>query len=1200
MRKDLFRSVKNSMTRFISIVAIIALGISFFVGMKSASPDMKKTANDYFCKNNLMDIEVYSSIGFTSEEIEKISAVEGIRAADGVKSADTLIFVGENGIVNASNGAAMACRVMSMDFKRAADFCESGSADDSYINRIDLVDGRFPEKKNECVVDSRAAETYSDLSIGSVITLVGDGVNLNDTFNTVNYKIVGTVSSPMYISFERGTTAVASGTLGMYLYVSENCFSQEYYTGAYAVIDNKENYDVYSDEYRQFVEQTGKKIEAISQPSITSRLADIKAEYTKKIKDGEASYKTLENETKKELEAALKKIDDIQDYIDNGGGDIASQKKQLESRVKSAEAQLAASKESYNASKTAYEKDKAEARDKDNEFTGSEKAKQIYNDYLRKQQADRKEIDKLKSTLETYKNNRDSAKSSWDRAESNYQSACRSVENKETDLNSAKELLSKYQKQKDEWTEESTVSLDTINARIREYTTKTNTLSKELENLKTKRTESDNTRKNAESAYNDAVSQVDSMEITIREREQTYAENQVVLSGYADDIRRLEEGKAALTIFKNQISRSEKALLASKIAITESQLRLYYEESTGKQNLTAAEANLKAAKTRLETAEANYAKTEHDVRIQLSNAQGDIEKAKLFLDELNSSVWTISYQNELQGHESYGQSLENINAIANVFPVFFFVIAAFMCLATMTRMVQEERMQLGTLKALGYGNSKILLKYYMYASLACAAGSAAGIAAGTFIFPKAVDSAYGMMYNLPPVKIRFNLFYILCGVVFSFAVTLIATRFACRSELKIQAAHLMRPKTPLPGKRIFIERFSTIWNTLSFGSIVTMRNMFRNKRRMVMTIAGVASCATLILSAFGLSNSVDKIISAQYGEDGVAGYDLTVTLDEAQIPNESETLEEIKKDIRVKNAMLLVTQTMTAFSPENPDGANLTAHVVTPEKTAGLSAFYLLRSRTNHNSIELTDDGAVISEKLSSDTGVKKGGTLILRNTNGYEYPVTVSAVTENYLEHYIYISPVYHVKVFGEAPEYKNIVLDLENFTVSGDEQNLADDLLAFNNVTGISSTDIMIESFNAVIDRLDVVIIIFIVSAGLLALIILYNLTNISVQERLREIATIKVLGFTDSEITSYVYRENIFLTAVGILAGLIGGTILHRAVINIAEVNVAMFGREIYWWSYLLTIIMTAAFAAGVCFLVHRKLQKLDTVSALKSVE
>lgn len=1185
--------------RFISIVAIIALGISFFVGMKSASPDMRDTANDYFSENNLMDLQINSTIGFTKKEVKKISAVDGVKAAEGVKYADTLVFSGENGIVNASNGAAMACRVMSMDFEKAKKFTETGEADEKYFNRVTLVDGRYPEKKNECLVDYKASEAYNELKLNSVITVSGDGTTLDDTFNTVDFKIVGIVSSPMYVSFERGITNIASGTLGMYLYVSDECFKNSNFTSVYVTVE-KNGYDAYSDEYASKLDEVWAKIEAISHDSISDRISDVKKDYTQRIKDGEKAYKELEEKTNQKLENALKNIDATQNFIDNGDSTIAAEKEKLKKKVAEAEKQLKSTKEVYDHNKALYDRDVENARDQDNQYAGSEKAKEIYNSYLKKYKNDIKEINSLKKKVDAAEIKYYQKQNALNEADSSYRTAYNSLAAKENDLRVAQSDLDRLKKQLSDFAEHNPTQIASIEADIRSASAKCNRISGEITELKTKCEQGEKALAKARNEFSTASSEYETLVMNIQNREAECNQDRQVLDEYSEDIKRIKEGEAALSAFEDQLSYAQKILLASKIAITESQLKLYYEESTGNQRIDDLSSELKSAKTRLENAERQYSSVEHDVKIQLSNAQGDIDKNKIFLDELNNSAWTVIRQTELPGQESYGQSLENIDAIANVFPVIFFVIAAFMCLATMTRMVQEERMQLGTLKALGYSNMGVLMKYYCYAAIACLTGSVLGAAAGTLIFPKAVDSAYGMMFNLPSVKIRPNFDYILWGALFYLAVTLISTSIACNNELKVNAAHLMRPKAPVAGKRLFLERFETIWETLSFGSIVTIRNMFRSKKRMVMTITGVACCTTLILSAFGLSNSVDKIISAQYGDGGISEYDLTVTLDEAQTPNESETLKEIQNDIRVKHAMLLETKTMTAVSQSSEGGHKLSVHIVTPEKPQDISHYISLRERKTGKVITLADNGAVISEKLSKDTGVKAGGEINLTTVSGREYKIPVAAVTENYLEHYLYISPTLYSDIFGTKPEYVNVVLSLENYTRGGDEQNLADDLLAMSVVKGVSSTDIMVETFNGVIDRLDVVIVIFITSAGLLALIILYNLTNISVQERLREIATIKVLGFEDGEVTSYVYRENIFMTIVGILIGLAGGTVLHKVVIDIAEVNIAMFGREIYWWSYLLAALITAAFTAAVCVLVHQRLRKLDTIAALKSVE
>ncbi len=1187
--------------RFISIVAIVALGISFFVGIKSASPDMRNTANEYFISDNLLDISVTSTIGFTDDEVEKIASIDGIHAVDPIKFADTLVFVGGKGIVNVENGAAMACRAMSMNFARAKAFSQTGEGDDNYINRITLIEGRFPENKNECLIDNAVAGSYSELTVGNVITLAGDGTTLSDTLNTQEFTIVGTVSTPMYISFERGSTNVGSGTLGMYVYIGADCFVSDYYAQVNATVENKSNYDAFSQEYTDYVKSVGERIEAIASDSISVRLTQVKAEYGQKIKEGEEAYAKMEAETTSQLKDALEKINIIDDYIKDGDRKIESAQTQLNNKIASAEGELSASKSEYDSSLAEYEKNKALANDADNEIDGYNKAKEIYNNYREKQIKDKAEIDELKASVPSYESAYNQKKSQLDSAENRVNSITNQIAEKEKELTEAKNTLQSFKDEEANWNPEtSLVPIETIRENIAQCTKKCSDIQSEIDSLKSQLPQAESDKATAKSEYDKAYNEYATVLATIKSREETYQSNEEVLDSYADDIAKLEQGEKDLDIFKNALEDSRIKLEEAKIKITESQLKLYYEESKGQQEITAGQADLKAARVRLEAAEEAYSDAEHDVRIGLKKAQGDIDKAKTALEELNRSTWIVSYQSDLPGHESYGQSLENITAMANVFPVFFFLIAAMMCLATMTRMVEEERMQLGTLKALGYNNNSILSKYYWYAAIACFAGSVLGVIIGAVVFPKAINSAYAMMYNLPDVKIYFHWTYIFIGAVFSLAATLIATSVACRRALRTQAAELMRPKSPKPGRRIFLERFTGLWNSMSFGSIVTVRNMFRSKKRMIMTILGVAGCTTLILAAFGINNSVDTIISAQYGEDGISHYNLMAVLDDEQIPGSSETIDDLSADVRVSHAMLLDTKTMTASSVKEDNNTELSIHMYVPESNEKLKECITLRSRKGNDTYELTDDGAVITEKLAADTDTEVGDMLNLTAVDGKTYQVKVSAIVENYVYHYVYISPAYYQSVFRQSPEYTYVLVTLKDYTNANDEQNMADDLLAYNEVAGVVSTDVMIDSFNAIVDRLDVVVIIFIVAAGLLAFVILYNLTNISVQERLREIATIKVVGFTDAEVTAYVYRENIFLTIAGILVGLLGGVGLHRIVIGIAEVNVVMFGRDIYWWSFILAIVLTALFAGLVSILVHKRLQKFDVIAALKSVE
>ncbi len=1162
---------------------------------------MKNTANEYFVSDNLLDMSVISTIGFTDDEVKEILETDGVKSVDPIKFADTLVFVDNKGIVNVENGAAMTCRVMSMDFARAKAFSQTGKGDDSYINRVTLLEGRYPENKNECLIDNAVAGSYSELTIGNVVNVAGDGTTLSDVMDTDQFTIVGTVSTPMYISFERGATNIGSGTLGMYLYVDEDCFTADYYTQVNATVENKSDYDAFSKEYRDYVKSVGKKIEAIAQENISVRLTQVKNEYSQKIAEGEAQYAKLEAETTAQLEDALSKITEIDEYIQTGSSELDSARQKLDSKIASSKGELEASKEEYESSLAEYDKNKNLANAAGNELDGYSKAKEMYNNYREKQLKDKADIDALNATVPTLKASYEKAKGQYNNAEKKCTSVSNQITQKEKELAESRKILQAYKDKEAAWTpENSTESIESIRNSIAEYTKKCGDIQANITSLNSQLAQAEKDRDALRSEYETVNHDYASLLATIKSKEETYKSNEDVLNSYADDIAKLEQGEKDLGIFNAVLEDSRKKLEEARVKITEAQLKLYYEQSKGEKEITSGQAGLKSAKVRLAAAEEAYAAAEHEIRVNLKKAQGDIDKAKAALEELNRSAWTVSYQNDLPGHESYGQSLENINAMANVFPVFFFLIAAMMCLATMTRMVEEERMQLGTLKALGYKENSILSKYYWYAVIACISGSVLGALIGAVVFPKAINSAYAMMYCLPDVKIYFHWSFILIGALFSIVTTLFATTVACRRALKTQAAELMRPKSPKPGKRIFLERFTSLWNSMSFGSIVTLRNMFRSKKRMFITILGVAGCTMLILAAFGINNSIDTIISAQYGEDGISHYNLMAVLDTEQIPGDSETISELEADVRVKNAMLLDTKTMTASSLKEDNKIEHSVHVYIPESSDELKKCITLRSRADGEQYSLTDNGATITEKLASDTGTEIGDKLVLTGADGKKYEVEVSQIVENYVYHYVYLSPAYYQQIFGVMPEYSYTLVTLKDFTNANDEQNMADDLLAYNEVSGVVSTDVMVDSFNAIVDRLDVVVVIFIIAAGLLAFVILYNLTNISVQERLREIATIKVIGFTDAEVTSYVYRENIFLTLIGILIGLLGGVGLHKVVISIAEVNVVMFGRDIYWWSYVLAVVLTALFAGLVSVLVHKRLQRFDVIAALKSVE
>lgn len=556
------------------------------------------------------------------------------------------------------------------------------------------------------------------------------------------------------------------------------------------------------------------------------------------------------------------------------------------------------------------------------------------------------------------------------------------------------------------------------------------------------------------------------------------------------------------------------------------------------------------------------------------------------------------------GYVSYEGDAEKISAISKIFPAFFFLVAALVCLTTMTRMVEEERTQIGTLKALGFGKMQILLKYVVYSLFATAAGCISGLLIGYNLFPRAIFSAYSIMYTLPDIETPFHVGLGLATSCAFLVCTEIFTIASCIKSACEVPAKLMQPRAPKPGKRIFIERIKPLWNHFSFIQKVTYRNIFRYKKRLFMTLVGIAGCTALTLAGFGLKNSIADIIEKQF--ENVMLYDFRISISEKK-----DFAETNIPDIMNKYGAEYIRYYEKYTDTYSEDGTMYNAYLLCPdiEENADddyLSKFFSLHSRERNKKTQihypLTKDGVIITEKLSYKLGLNVGDKIGVSSGNGSRKYFTVSAIAENYVYNYIYILPSLYESAFGETPEF-TICTGILSDGVSADSnsaKNMASEFLSVDGVTSITFKDNTRASFSDAIKSLNIVVVVLIVCAAALAIIVIYNLANINITERIREIATIKVLGFTDGEVTAYIFRESVVLTVLGIAAGFILGIWLHRFVITTAEVDIVMFGREIYPVSYLFAAMLTFGFSMLVNFAMHNRLKKVSMTDSLKSAE
>ena len=662
--------------------------------------------------------------------------------------------------------------------------------------------------------------------------------------------------------------------------------------------------------------------------------------------------------------------------------------------------------------------------------------------------------------------------------------------------------------------------------------------------------------------------------------------------------QQLEEKQAQLNAGQAEIQANTEKLTSSQAELDANEQKLLDGEKEiqeNEQKLKDAKKDLEDAKKKLSDGKKEYQDGKKEADDKIAEAQQKIEDAQKEVDDIETPEWIISDRNDLPEYSDFGDNAERLKNIGKVFPMIFFLVAALISLTTMTRMVEEQRTQIGTMKALGYGKASIASKYLSYAFLATVGGSIAGVLFGEKVLPFIIIQAYGIMYwNIGDhMQLDYELQYALIASGAAVICTMGATLFSCAKTLAETPASLMRPPAPKEGKRILIERISFIWKHLSFSWKSSMRNLFRYKKRLFMTIFGIAGSMGLMLVGFGLYDSIMDIAILQY--DQIQHYDAMVINDEdATDSQEKDLLKFLDGNSEIDHYTSVQLTKMAA--PKEKGSVSI--YVYVPENTENFKEDVTLRDRKSHEQYELTDDGAVICEKTASLIGVKAGDEITLEKDNR-KYKVKITAVTENYMGHYVYMTPSCYEKTFGEKPEYSSTVYTMKEDAES-DLETLGNAILKYPAALSISYTSSTAGQVERMLGSLGAVIWVLIISAGMLAFVVLYNLNNINITERQRELATLKVLGFYDGEVSQYVFRENILLSFIGILAGAVFGILLHRYVITTVEVDAVMFGRNIKSISFVYSGIITFGFSMFVNMVMHFKLKKINMVESLKSVE
>lgn len=670
------------------------------------------------------------------------------------------------------------------------------------------------------------------------------------------------------------------------------------------------------------------------------------------------------------------------------------------------------------------------------------------------------------------------------------------------------------------------------------------------------------------------------------------------LEQYNSGARQIAENEAKLTSGEQEIAENEAKLADGEKEIADNEKKLADGEkeiTDNEKKLQDAAKDLKKGEKDLADGKKEYEDAKKDAEDEIAENQQKLDDAKKELEDLEMPEWMVTDREALPEYTDYGDNADRLRNIGQVFPVIFFLVAALISLTTMTRMVEEQRTQIGTLKALGYKKSAIAAKYICYAFFATLLGSVLGMLIGEKIIPYIIITAYGIMYHnvANTISIDYQPGFALIASTASVVCTVGATLFASGKELQETPASLMRPPAPKEGKRVLLERLTFIWKHLSFSWKSTIRNLFRYKKRLIMTVFGIAGSMGLMLVGFGIQDSISDIAAIQYRElqhyDGMVIEDSDATEEE-----HAELFEYMKENEQIAHCNRVQ---MTKISA--PKGSsNISIYLFVPESLSEFAKDVTLKNRITGETYELTDEGAAISEKTASLLGLKVGDMIPLKKGDK-EYKVRVAVITENYMSHYLYMTPRVYEQTFGEKPEYENIVFTMQE-DCKDDLEMAGSRILANPGALSISYTSSLASQVDRMLSTLDAVILVLIVSAGMLAFVVLYNLNNINITERQRELATLKVLGFYDGEVSQYVLRENVILTVLGIMFGAVFGILIHRYVITTVEVDAVMFGRNIKPLSFLYSGILTSIFSIVVNGVMHFKLKTIDMVESLKSVE
>ncbi|VTX68442.1 Chromosome partition protein Smc [Granulicatella adiacens] len=1146
LNKDIRNSLRQSKGRFLSIMLLMMLGAFALVGLKVSGPDIEDTLNSYMEQSNAADLFVVAGYGLSGEDQAEIKQ-ENADVEFGY-FVDTVISDTPNAI-----------RV----FSQTTD-----------ISTFELVSGEFPTKSNEVALAQTMADQYK----------IGDTIRLNESGSSTllkehEFTITGFVNSSELLSKTiKGVSSAGSGDLSGFAVVPKDTFDSEVYTIARLRYPDLRKWKTTSREYADKVAQLQQALEEKLADNGAARLDALKTTADDKISEGKekiADAKTQLSDAEKKLTDGKSEIEKNEKTLANGQKEVADN----EATIASGDAKLNAAWNQLEASRVQLES--ARVQIEQAVATLAQKKTQLDDASAKLTEAET-QLAAKKEELASGQEQLEAGKTQLAQAKAQLEAGKVDLETKKTALAQGKALLASdpAAAAAKGITKESLQAMETALTQAEAQLTQTEATLNAKEQVLTQK-EQELTA--GQTAISNAEAELASKKQQLLAGQEAYrqglAKYYASYSQYVDGLDQYREGVAAFEANAGTLEEG-KAKLAE-----------------AKKTLADGEAKLADAKTQLKESEETYNEKKESADKDIQKAESDLEKAKVDVSKLTKPKYSVYTRSTMLGSEGFFNmktTAEGITSVRNLFPIVLYAVAALVTVTTMTRFVNEERINAGVLKALGYETKDVMKKFAVYGFAAGVSGTVLGILLGTYALPSALGATLMKDTVLPSIQLNFHPLIAVIAIVCSLICSVVPPLWIARRELHEQASALLLPKAPVAGSKILLERIPFIWNRLSFTHKVTARNIFRYKQRMFMTIFGVAGSVALLFAGRGILGSLDGIADRQFKE--LITYDAIVSKESVLTDSEQTALQNYLTSSNVTAFSDVYSESVTREVPGVDDEQSITVLVGQEEN---LSPYLHLNDAKTKKAVTLPESGALISEKLAKLLNVQVGDTFTLPNKDGEDVTLTVGGIVEMYAGHFVIMTPEVYAKAYGVVPQDNAIFVQFKDKDASS-VQKAAADLMALDGVKAVVQNTSMVSRINTIVGSLSRVMMILTAVSILLAVVILYNLTNINVAERIRELSTIKVLGFLNKEVTMYIYRETILLSVIGIVVGLLFGRVLHRVIIETVAPGFVMFNPAVGWFVYVLPSVIVIVILVALGYMVNHLLQRIDMLEALKSVD